>query len=743
MMSEQLTGCHPPHLLLLHPSTASTPPQSFIVSLSGSLGESVLCVCVCSVRTLCVCVCVFVAADQRQLGGGGGRGGGRWYLVPPPTSPPLCICPSQFEQRVFFFFACLPACLPLLLLSSSTHSLIQRERASKRKSKKEGERGREGEGDTQPFPAREPGYSATVELIKLMHTAAGYEDGRMEFPDHSRHLLQCLSEQRHQGFLCDSTVLVGDAQFRAHRAVLASCSMYFHLFYKDQLDKRDVVHLNSDIVTAPAFSLLLEFMYEGKLQFQDLPVEDVLAAASYLHMYDIVKVCKKRLKQKATAEADSTRREDDGGSSCSDKADSLSDGSTDRPATADLLHSDEEEEGKAEGGPLWLRLPSADRPGTPAMATTSPGQGEAETQAGEGLGEGGKLLSPAGSPTSSTGSLSQRSHRSVSSRGGHRGRRVSNDAADCVLDLSVKPIAGSNHTNHHQSFFSGAATPDSLQSPLAVRVKVERGVASDEEEELGGGDYDMEHSGLTKATVPNTNGGLAHHGVGGPLSAQRRLGLEAHLSALREASLASELEREEKPPATADDEDILGGENERAQAEAASMDNSLLPYVSNMLSAQHTQIFMCPLCNKVFPSPHILQLHLSSHFREQEGIRAKPAGDVNVPTCNICSKTFSCMYTLKRHERTHSGEKPYTCTTCGKSFQYSHNLSRHAVVHTREKPHACKWCERRFTQSGDLYRHIRKFHCELVNSLSVKSEPLALPNVRDWAIEDSSQELWK
>uniref|UniRef100_A0A8C5HMK3 Zinc finger and BTB domain containing 18 n=1 Tax=Gouania willdenowi TaxID=441366 RepID=A0A8C5HMK3_GOUWI len=507
-----------------------------------------------------------------------------------------------------------------------------------------------------------------------------YEDGRMEFPDHSRHLLHCLSEQRHQDFLCDSTVLVGDAQFRAHRAVLASCSMYFHLFYKDQLDKRDVVHLNNDIVTAPAFSLLLEFMYEGKLKLQDLPVEDVLAAASYLHMYDIVKVCKKRLKQKATAEADSTRREDDGGSSCSDKTDSLSDVSTGRPATADLLQSDEEEEAKAEGGALWLRLPSADRPGTPAAATTSPS-------------DGAKLLSPAGSPTSSSGSLSQRSQRS--------------------------------------SYFSGAATPDSLQSPLAVRVKVERGVASDEDEEMGAGDYDMEHSGLTKPMVPSTNGGLIHHGVGGPLSAQRRLGLEAHLSALREASLASELERDEKPPpTTADDDDLLGGESERAQAEVASMDNSLLPYVSNMLSAQHTQIFMCPLCNKVFPAPHILQLHLSSHFREQEGIRSKPAGDVNVPTCTICSKTFSCMYTLKRHERTHSGEKPYTCTTCGKSFQYSHNLSRH-------------WCERRFTQSGDLYRHIRKFHCELVNSLSVKSEPLALPNVRDWAIEDSSQELWK
>ncbi|XP_057704807.1 zinc finger and BTB domain-containing protein 18 isoform X2 [Corythoichthys intestinalis] len=536
-----------------------------------------------------------------------------------------------------------------------------------------------------------------------MRTAAGYEDSRMEFPDHSRHLLQCLSEQRHQGFLCDSTVLVGEAQFRAHRAVLASCSMYFHLFYKDQLDKRDVVHLNSDIVTAPAFSLLLEFMYEGKLRFQDLPVEDVLAAASYLHMYDIVKVCKKRLKRKATAtEADSTRREDDGATSgCSDKADSLSDGSAGRPAAADT--SDEEDE--TEVGAPWLRTSSAERPGTPAAPTlASPCRGEAEV----------KAASPAGSPSSSTGSLSLKSQR------GQHGR-VAGDVVDCVLDLSVKPSPG---VNHHSNYFGSDSPPDGLRSPLPVRVKVERGAASDEDDDAGGADYEMEHSG--KVT--------GQRGVGGPLSAQRRLGLEAHLSALREASLASELEREDKRP----------GEDVPAEAAAGGADGALLPYVSNMLATPHTQIFMCPLCNKVFPSPHILQLHLSSHFREQEGVRAKPAGgDVNVPTCTICSKTFSCMYTLKRHERTHSGEKPYTCATCGKSFQYSHNLSRHAVVHTREKPHACKWCERRFTQSGDLYRHIRKFHCELVNSLSVKSEPLALPNVRDWAIEDSSQELWK
>ncbi|XP_004584564.2 zinc finger and BTB domain-containing protein 42 [Ochotona princeps] len=365
----------------------------------------------------------------------------------------------------------------------------------------------------------------------------------MEFPGHGARLLARLRRQRELGFLCDCTVQVGEARFPAHRAVLAACSVYFHLCYRDQpAGGRDTVRLDRDIVTAAAFGRLLDFMYEGRLDLRRLPVEDVLAAASYLHMQDVVAVCKDRLREL--------------------------DPQPPRP------------------------LPAAPR----VQATLPP---------------------PAPLPC----------------------RWQAPGPPDGALDLSLKSDAR-----------QGPSRPPGAQS----LVKDE--LVSLREQQDGG--------------CPGTPGSPRR-----PSAAPAAQGAPA-------ASGAHRQEQNIRSP-----------------------------------GSQEGHLCMCPLCCQLLPSARVLQLHLSAHFRERDGVRARLPARGAAPTCPQCSKTFSCAYTLKRHERTHSGEKPYTCVQCGKSFQYSHNLSRHAVVHTREKPHSCRWCQRRFTQSGDLYRHVRKFHSGLLKSL--------------------------
>ncbi|KAJ6656965.1 hypothetical protein lerEdw1_002966 [Lerista edwardsae] len=443
----------------------------------------------------------------------------------------------------------------------------------------------------------------------------------MEFPDHSKSVLRSLREQRHEGFLCDCTVLVGSTQFLAHRAVLASCSAFFHMFYKERLDKRDLVCVNNEIVTAPAFGLLLEFMYQGSLAFNDTPVEDVLAAASYLHMNDIVKVCKKKLQARAPTEADSTKKEEDAPGS-SEFLPSTSKGQlqppearpapppSSRPRDAEKARQEEwkqvEKPATEEQSASTLDLADTTQPGMEGDSPQAPPPARPPLPA--------VIDVSLSSPSSSTETVSH----SCFPPGGALERPPSADPAP--------ERYGEQHSGG-----LGPFGPKELTRP-SVKVKVEAIVISDEE--------------------PDTAEQLEGHSVGLRLEGVfQRSALEAGPA----GGCGRHPDSFEEP----------GG------LEEVSSEGGFLP-------PEHVPYHMIPVPGgQSFPSMVSPPLHEQLYLQDYEAHPNFGIFTEDVPTCKTCGKTFSCSYTLRRHATVHTRERPYECRYCMRSYTQSGDLYRH------------------------------------------------------------------
>lgn len=53
-------------------------------------------------------------------------------------------------------------------------------------------------------------------------------------PKHSRTMMDKLNTQRLNNHFCDITLLIEGEEFRAHKAVLAACSEYFHELFLEK-----------------------------------------------------------------------------------------------------------------------------------------------------------------------------------------------------------------------------------------------------------------------------------------------------------------------------------------------------------------------------------------------------------------------------------------------------------------------------------------------------------------------------
>lgn len=82
-------------------------------------------------------------------------------------------------------------------------------------------------------------------------------------------------------------------------------------------------------------------------------------------------------------------------------------------------------------------------------------------------------------------------------------------------------------------------------------------------------------------------------------------------------------------------------------------------------------------------------------------------GDDKGFSCNQCGKAFRAKWTLKYHQRVHTGEKPYTCLTCHRQFRQPSHLKIHERTHSGERPYVCEACGRAFIDSSTMRRHAR------------------------------------
>jgi len=133
------------------------------------------------------------------------------------------------------------------------------------------------------------------------------------------------------------------------------------------------------------------------------------------------------------------------------------------------------------------------------------------------------------------------------------------------------------------------------------------------------------------------------------------------------------------------------------------------------------KMFVCEFCSKSFGTKTNLSMHI---------YRIHNKG--NILKCDQCSYEISDHGSMKKHKRTHTGERPYVCHICSKTFTTNSHMNRHfkgvhlgenvnkfhtgernkiqKSYYTGEKNHLCDICSKAFSTRQTLTIHKESIH---------------------------------